>query len=448
MTAGILMLLLGCGKRSGELPDDLRGITPPPNILLVIIDDVGAEGYPCYPDPGIERASLPTIEALCQRGVVFEQAWSSALCSPTRAGILTGRQAWATGIGQAMASEQYPLKGEDTLLPKLLRQPGSGMTTALIGKWHLGRAVDSPNAAGYQHFSGSLGGEVDDYFSYTKIVDGEEVPVEGYATSEVVDDASAWVTQQTGPWFLTLSFNAAHTPIHLPPDDLHHQKGLTGTSSDINQHNGDYLRAMLEALDTELGRLFEELGPSILDQTVVALVADNGSMAAMAPEIFNGSTAKGTLYQGGLHVPLVLSGPGIEEGLRIAHPVQTLDLHATFLDLAGQDPAAIEVEGYGSRSLVPWLTGEETEPVHDFLLAESFGSRVRDDWQGRAVRDARYKLIRLLDDEDQLYDLETDPYESVDLLATEGQADAKAKAAHAAMSDYLASLPELPPDEE
>jgi arylsulfatase B len=446
MLAAPLVLLAACGDRSGEVPDLLVGLEPPPNILLMIVDDAGIDAFGCYPDLGIERPATPHIDALCQDGVVFDQAWSSPLCSPTRAGLYTGRHAYRHGQGQAVADEAYPMEAETTLLPDVLGRGGSGLTSALIGKWHLGTDLDGPNRMGFQHFSGGMGGDISDFYSYDKVVDGQTVAVENYATSETVDDASAWINGRAGPWFAVVSFNAAHTPFHLPPDDLHQQEGLTGDSSDINRNTDAYFRAMIEAMDTEIGRLFDEIGPSALQETVIVFMGDNGSMGATMQGLLPNSQAKSTLYQGGVHVPLIIAGVGVEGGgRRVEHMVSTMDLHATILELASVPTEALGEADYDSVSLLPLLQDPQAGPIHELLLVETFGTRVKDDYQGRAVRDQRYKLIDIELGDQHLFDLQADPLESVDLLAS-GELDAQARASYETLAAYLATLPELPPD--
>lgn len=440
------ILFAACGERSGEVPDELAGVKTPPNILLMIVDDAGVDAFNCYPDMGIVRPATPNIDALCARGVVFDQAWSSPLCSPTRAGLYTGRHAYRHGMGQAVAGETFPMAAETTLLPDVLGRGGSGFTTALFGKWHLGTDLDGPNRLGFHHFSGSMGGEVEDFYSYDKIVDEQTVAVDNYATSETVDDASAWIGSRMGPWFAVVGFNAAHTPFHLPPEDLHSQYDLTGDSSDINLNTDAYFRAMIEAMDTEIGRLFSEINPSALTETVIILMSDNGSMGAAMQGLLSNSQAKSTLYQGGVHVPLIIAGAGVEGGRRVDHMVATMDIHATILDFAGVSAELLGDAEYDSVSLLPLLQDPQSGPIHELLLTETFGSRVKDEYQGRAVRDERFKLIDIELETQHLYDLQADPLESVDLLETDAM-DAAAKESFTTLTSFLASLPDLPPDE-
>lgn len=447
MRSLLLMLMAGCGSRSGEVMDEQVGLRPSPNILLVIIDDAGIDAFDMYPDLGIERASTPTLDALAENGIVFDQAWSSPLCSPTRASLLTGRYPFRHGQGQAVADEENVLADETTVLTRVLTRGASGLTTGLFGKWHLGTDVDGPNEVGFGEFRGTMNGEVDDFFSYEKIINGEAVQVENYATTEVVNDASDWINSRNGPWLAMVSFNAAHTPFHLPPDELHSLEGLTGTESDININTDEYFRAMLEAFDTELGRLIGEISPAVLEETIIIFTADNGSMGATMQGLLPNTMAKSTLHEGGVHVPLLISGALVEApGRRVSSMVSTMDLHATILDIAGVPAVALGDADYDAVSLLPLVQDPDAGPVRDLLLNELFGTRVKDEYQGRAVRDQRYKLIDIELGSQHLYDLEVDPLESEDLLLA-GTMDADAKASYDELSEYLASLPPLPPDE-
>ncbi|MCK6502924.1 sulfatase-like hydrolase/transferase [Myxococcota bacterium] len=458
MLAGWLWVALGCADKgpadSGDpgTGGDGGGTTPGghDNVLILVADDLGIEASACYPDQGVSRAPQPHIERLCGRGVAFEQAWSMPVCSPTRAGMLTGRASWRHGVGEAVPEEvELALSADERSLPRALALGGTGHAAAHVGKWHLGRALDGPNTLGWSHFAGPLLGEVGDYYDFEKVVDGQAVRVDTYATTDTVDDALAWLSDQQGPWVLWVAFNAPHTPLHLPPEDLHSQVGLTGAAADVEARPAQYFQAMVEAMDTEIGRLLDGIGEDQLGRTWVIYVGDNGSTTTTNQGWVPDEHAKATLYQGGVHVPLVVAPPldpdGAPAARRVSAPVGTVDLFATVLDLAGASAAATEGVELDSLSFAPLLRAEGATPARARVLSEVFGERTRADEQGRALGDGRYKLIEVQDRGQELYDLEADPLEQVDLL-DQGALDAEAGAAYEALAAELAALPDLPVD--
>ena len=248
-----------------------------PNVLLVIADDLGIEGSACY--EGLidsERAPQPTIEGLCSQGLVFDAAWANPMCSPTRAAMLTGRSAWRNGIGFRLDENDPPLSMDEVTLPEAIDAAGIGYSHANIGKWHLGstRGADYPNRMGWGHFAGMLEGTPDTYTeTWMKVVDGEEVASSGYLTTETIDDALGWVEAQDGPWVLWLALNAPHSPFHAPPEDLHDYDLSGDPEDDVFSH---YL-AMVQAMDTELGRLLSGIDAQTLANTYIIYVGDNGN---------------------------------------------------------------------------------------------------------------------------------------------------------------------------
>lgn len=435
------LLVMGCGADSRDPTfSQAEGAEERPNILVIVLDDFGVEASACYPDMGVPRAPQPNMEALCSQGVVFDQAWSHPLCSPTRASLLTGRSAWRTGVGQAVADEAFALAEDEPTLPRLLADGVGGYSSALIGKWHLGIDTEGPTQAGFQHFSGTLPGHIDDYYHYEKFQAGQWVTVDNYATTEQVDDALSWIQGRTRPWMVMLNLNSPHTPLHQPPTDLH-SLDFTEVDADEDLDSLQYV-AMVEAIDTELGRLLSSLGEERLANTTIVLMGDNGSDAATTWDLLTADHAKGTLYNGGVHVPLVIAGAAVRgSGRRVADMVGTIDLHATLFELGGGDPDDLAGVETDSHSLVPYLQTPDAAPTRDHLLVELYGERVPDIHQGRAIRDHRFKLVRIQSTGDELYDLREDPWEGNDLLV----ADRISSEASAAWQDLSAALDALPP---
>jgi arylsulfatase A-like enzyme len=380
-------------------------------VVLVIVDDVGVDALASFADvsPPTSTArpypATPTVDSLCDEGVRFDNVWATPTCSPTRGGILTGNHGFRTGLdGVGNAFEIEP----DTLtLPSVLSAV-PGLQSANIGKWHLGDSVAlgetlAPNTLGWDHFAGSLS-NLDDYAAWSRVVDGTEATSTTYATTANVDDALAWWNGQPddAPLLLWLAFNAPHVPFHAPPDALHSQAVLDGPAARYD--------AALEAMDTELSRLLS----GVDDATHVYFLGDNGTPGRALRGDYDTSHAKGSLYQGGIHVPLCASGPEVTPG-RHTGLVHTVDLFRTVTDQFGVE---VPVQaGIDSRSLVDVLDDPSGTGLRDRLYAEHNVVQAASTLRGGVtVRTAQHKWIRFDDGSEQLFDLSVDPQEAVDLL--------------------------------
>jgi arylsulfatase A-like enzyme len=400
---------------AGALP------TQTPNILLVIADDLGADVAPCMA-AAEHRVPMPHVEALCARGVVFEHAWSNPTCSPTRATILTGRYSFRTGVGQQMQGNSTPaLPQGEVALPQVLAPP---YASAAIGKWHLANTSNGgaahPESTGFDHYAGLMIGAHRDYYNWERTEDRQQTSVTDYSTTRMTNDAITWLDAQPTdqPWFLWLAYTAPHTPMHLPPEGLHSQTGLTGQRQHVRQNGKLYYRAVAEALDTELGRLLDHLGPETLANTWVIFVGDNGTAGQLVPAPRTRDNAKGTLYEGGIHVPLVIAGPGLEQpGRRINAPVNLADLHSTIGELSGTPRGNIEGINrvVDSVSLVPYLKEVDAQAQRAWVYSEIFGPTIDEARAGRTLRNARYKIIRFDQGGTAFFDLEADPGETTNL---------------------------------
>lgn len=195
---------------------------------MVVADDFGVDASPCY-GVGEEKPTMPTLESLCESGLVFDQAWVNTECTPTRATMLTGRYGIRTGVGSVDAT----LPESQTTIQRLLTER-TGYATAVIGKWHVGGRPqqvepDHPNQLGVPYYAGFLSGALEDYARWPLTVNGETHEETTYATTKFTDLALDWIKEQNGPWLTWLAYTAPHTPFHLPPADLHARDDLTGT---------------------------------------------------------------------------------------------------------------------------------------------------------------------------------------------------------------------------
>lgn len=357
---------------------------PPGNFLILLADDMGVDMVGAY-GVGTDLPPTPNLDALAAQGVRFNNAWANPVCSPTRAALQTGRYSFRIGVGQVVDCSLSPLTpvtdglpSDEITLPEMLRlRQGQAYTAATIGKWHLSTAhqggLFAPNIQGYDHFEGPFCGSVADYFDWTKITNGVPSSVTQYATSHHVDNALTWIAQTTGPWVCYIAFNNPHTPHHAPPSSLH-SIDLSGAGPPELDPR-PYYKAQVEALDTEIGRLLAGLG-SELDQTTVIFIGDNGTPDEVVQPPFSSGKAKRSLYQGGVNVPFIVSGPmnknpGTCDGL-----VGVVDVFATLAEIAGVDLHDVQPPGGGiidSVSLVPYLVDPSTPSLRQSVATEWFG---------------------------------------------------------------------------
>lgn len=412
--------------------DAVRTRGTPRRVVLVIADDLGVDAIASYADVnGVDASdraypATPTIDRICDEGVRFTRAWATPTCTPTRGSVLTGRYGFRTGLDGVGRGKT--IRKSEVTLPKLLDGVAA---TANVGKWHLGEdaaigGLRAPNEMGWDHYAGAIS-NLEGYFAYTKVVDGEEVNVDTYATTETVDDALAWVAKQPddGSWFLWVAFNAPHGPFHNPPDHLHAHDGATDPAEQYD--------AAVEALDTELGRLLGAL-PSDVD---VIVLGDNGSPARSIRAPLDRQHSKGTLYQGGVHVPLCIAGPQVRGGRSESALVSSVDLFATAAGLMGLESIPGGA-GEDSVSLLPYLQGASA-PLRTFVYSEQNRTHERNkkakNVGGKTVRNDRYKLIAFEDGTTALYDLQSDPHESRDLSRSPSGEAARAMEALRAVLD-------------
>jgi arylsulfatase A-like enzyme len=392
-----------------------------PNILLVIADDMGIDASPCY-SVGKVKPNMPVIEEMCRSGVVFENVWSNPQCSPTRATILTGRYGFRTGVRAYISSWRRGNPGirlNETSIHQLLDQRlSSRYAHAVIGKWHLSDPTnggpDNPKLMGVGHYSGLIKNGHDNYWKWPRTEDGETQFVDGYATTIFTNEAIDWIGEQDNPWFLWLAYTAPHPPIHLPPAGLHTHNDLPDTKADIRANPLPYYLAMLEALDSELGRLLLSLSPDQRENTIVIFVGDNGTPDEGVQSPYIKRRAKSTLFEGGIHVPLIVAGAGVtRQGKRETALINTTDLFATIADLAGTG-----VKKSGDSISFKHLLVDKPGPKRSFIYAELHNT-LPEKWNnGWAIRDSRYKLIEFEDSSRQsgLFNLIEDPFENTNLL--------------------------------
>lgn len=407
-----------------------------PNIVMIVADDMGVDLLGAYGE-GARPPCTPRIDQLANEGVLFRNAWSNPTCTPTRAQLLSGQYGFRTGIGRTVTPSGETLRGLSETIP-ILPRVLEGYDSSAIGKWHLAPGTnnaDHPLRVGFKYYAGSLfnlgvsGAGERSYWDWTKTINGHSAHRTVYATIDTADDAIARAAAMQPPWFLYVAFDAPHLPAHRPPESLCPTTGKcqqqylplgqkAGTASKV--------KAAVEALDTETGRIIDAVR-AIDPAAVIIFLGDNGTVRDATERPFIPAHAKGSLYEGGINVPLIVSVPGGAVGECDAL-VSTADLFATLTELAGMGARTED-----SVSLVPYLYGMTSTSLRQTVYAEKFRPNFdptaetyhsRRRAHERAVRNERYKLIRRSGTRgarhrDEFFDLLKDPFELRNLMPPE-----------------------------
>lgn len=383
------------------------------NVLLIIADDFGTDSQSLYNTTPGATATTPNINSLAATGVRFTQGYAYPVCSPTRACILTGRMGFRTGLGDVVTAASALTAAELTLPEVIAQHNNLGIQAGMFGKWHLSDGTPAavrnlPNTiGGWPHYAGSTSGALMSYTSWQKTTNGTNATVTTYPTTDLVNDAVAWINARNAsnqPWVAWLAFNAPHTPFHVPPTNLHSYGSNPAT-------NLLKYRAAVEAMDTEIGRLLQAVNSANTD---IIFIGDNGTPGQVIQAPYDNTHAKDSLYEGGTRVPFIIKGPSVSAGGRTdGSLVHVVDLFSTILEMAGVPlPASVTLD---SRSLMPILAQQEPGD-RSRLYVEKFDTTDPTSG-GRGLRDDRYKIIRLNNGSDEFYDLLNDPAETGNLLA-------------------------------
>ena len=405
---GILAFLIFSSCNSDDAATETSDPIPTPsspNILLIIADDMGLDATPGY-SVGTSKPTMPNLQDLMNSGMRFNNVWSNPVCTPTRATILTGKYGFRTNV----INVGDVLSTSETSLHKVLNTNASEYSHAVIGKWHLSSDPTHPTAMGVDYFAGLLGGGVQSYTNWDLNENGITTTSTAYTTTKFTDLAIDWVSAQSQPWFLWLAYNAPHTPFHLPPTNLHNQGDLPTDEASIDANPLPYYHAMIEAMDSEMGRLLSTMTQEDRNNTLIIFVGDNGTPSEVV-QVYKSNRAKGAIYQGGVNVPMVISGKNVtrvnetEDAL-----ISTTDLFATIADVAA---GTASYDSGDSRSFLDLLNSSNSKG-RDFVYTEKYNSQTQG--PDYTIRNATHKYIYFNTGAEALYDLIENPLESPNLL--------------------------------
>jgi arylsulfatase A len=419
--ATILLIALACIVT----PHPVHAQTDRPNIILILIDDMGWRDLGCT---GSDLYRTPHIDALAQRGMQFTQAYASApICSPTRASILTGQHPARLGMTDWLPGRR-DMPSQKLLRPQLANHlPEDSITlaealnkrgyrTAHIGKWHLGGAGHSPEKNGFDVNIGGTqaGSPPGGYFKFNtptlKLQPGE------YLTDRLTEEAVRFIDKNSDrPFFLYLAHYAVHIPLQ-PKEDVaaryRHESKPKAT------HTNAVYAAMVESVDDSVGRIMRKLDEhSLAENTIVIFTSDNGGLSvregANTPATSNNPLrmGKGYLYEGGIRVPLLVRWPAVvKAGSACDVPVVSADLYSTLITATDATGNQI-VDGRNLAPLLKQQAGFQPRALYwHYPHYSNQGGR-----PSSAIRKGDWKLIEFFEDgRRELYNLRDDPSESQD----------------------------------
>jgi arylsulfatase A-like enzyme len=473
--------LLALAPLGGGTGEPAQAQTSKPNILFVILDDVGIDQLRTFGNGGAVPPLTPNLDLIASQGVKFTNVWAMPECSPSRAAFFTGRYALRTGVDAVIVGAHLPqtyMSSFEATLPRVMTK--AGYTSALVGKYHIGNEQDpagncAPSSRGFQYFQGSMnpgpnsvdttaggvdktGSQVCGYYQTTAAgacytAPGDSVrctPIDAsnaapgtdpartclqgggifvpnaacrvnepkysdfsrtnayyvwprttisgardplyvntnnscgsaidrrYLTEAQGEDGVAWWQKQQGPRMMTLSFNTIHTPYQKPPTTLVPDPLNAASTCNNFTPPRDLLNMMIESADVEIGRVLAQLGLGTLasngstltslnlGNTMVVIIGDNGSQGAATRVPFNVQRSKGTVYQTGIWVPLIIAGPMVAvPGRSVDEMVNAVDLYHLFGSVAGVDVSTMVPPSHtlDSQPMLPYLTNPSAPPI-------------------------------------------------------------------------------------
>ena len=465
-----MQLIVRCAILAGILTGLLPAATPPPNVIVVLVDDLGWMDLGCQ---GSDFYRTPNIDRLAATGMRFTDGYAScAVCSPTRAALMTGRSPARLGITDWIRAEfqlsarQWPnirdrfgyhrtgsadrelltpvndmqLPHSEITLAELLKP--IGYASAFIGKWHLGGRGHLPVDQGFdENYGGWDYGQPPSYFD--PFVELPRLPMGiptlaprqpgEYLTDREADEAVGFIERNKDrPFLLYLSHYAVHTPIQAKKDLIARYEALR----DGQGQDDAVYAAMVHSVDDAMGRLLETLDRTgLADRTLIVFTGDNGGLDRQGRPTENAPlrSGKGYAYEGGLRTPWIVRWPGVTEAGAVSRePIASIDLLPTIAAAVGTRPPAdraidgvdlgpaLRGGGLPDRALVWHFPHYRHGPGHDPYSA---------------IRQGDWKLIRFYDPaKTELYNLADDLGETNDLA---GSMQAKAKQLEALMDDRL-----------
>ncbi len=448
-TLPVLTALLCC---FASIRADAAETAPPrpPNVIVILVDDLGETDLACY---GSRFYETPNIDQLAKDGVRFANGYSACtVCSPTRAALLTGKYParlhltdWIAGHERPKAKLKIPdwqkfLPFEEITLAEQFK--AAGYATASIGKWHLTPGLKEGDEAYYPekhgfdvNVGGYARGQPPSYVAPYKIPTLPEGPAGEFLTDREANETAKFIeANKDKPFFVYLPHYAVHTPLGGKPEVVAKYQAKTAKTADLKQKNATYA-ALIESVDDSVGKIRATLRKLKLEQnTIIVFTGDNGGLLPVT-ENSPYRVGKGSAYEGGVRVPLIVTWPGVTKGAQVeATPAITMDLYPTLLELAGVKPMQSLVDGI---SLAPLLRSG-AKPDRDAIFWHYPHYHPGGATPYSAIRSGDLRLVHFYEDgRDELYDLAHDVGETKDLAAAQPE---RAKALRTRLDAWLKSV--------
>ena len=416
-----------------------------PNVIVMLADDLG------WSDVGFHGGDIdtPSLDRLAAEGVELSRFYTTPICSPTRAALMTGRDPMRLGVvyGVIMPWMNHGIHPAEHFMPETFL--AAGYQTAMVGKWHLGHALQAyhPNERGFEHFYGHLHTEVGYFppFGSQKGKDfqhnGKSIERDGYETFILGDEVSRYIRDRDPgkPFFIYMPFIAPHTPLDAPPELQAKYADLPDNRKPARSKNTDQSRqisrimmqpsarsmyaAVVDGMDQAIGNVLDTLDQEgIADNTIVLFFSDNGGAAYATGGADNVPLrgGKGETWEGGIRVVSVLRWPdAIDGGQKMSQIMTAMDVFPTLAEAAGLEPgnSTFELDG---RSLWPAIAQGKRVPRQDLVFFAS-ETPIRGSFMFTAFNDS-WKLVQEVEQTllsatvtNYLFNIEDDPNEKNNL---------------------------------
>ncbi|MDO8545204.1 MAG: sulfatase [Opitutaceae bacterium] len=400
------------------------GASRPPNIVLILADDLGWADVACY---GNTFNETPNIDRLAEQGVRFTQFYAGPVCSPTRTNIQSGQDQARHGITQHIPGHRRPFaKLIDPVVPHQLplevetfaeRLRASGYATGYFGKWHLGGEGFGPQDQGWQTAIEHVGATVP-----PRVSGGTEIR---RSAEFLTEKALGFIEQNKDkPFLLQVSHSAVHIPLSTTPDLLNKYRGKKAMPGYPSRPE---YAGYLEELDRSVGAIADALDRLGLGKnTLMVFVSDNGGLEhEQSGRIVTSNLPlrgeKGSLYEGGIRVPAVARWPGRIPAGKLSDAVATTtDLYSTFLDVGGATPPPKDKQPLDGISLAALLKDPATRLARDSVYWHL--PHYHHSTPASAIRRGDWKLIEFFEDNAlELYNLRSDPGEKTNVAKQESR---------------------------
>ncbi|MDA0326701.1 MAG: arylsulfatase [Bacteroidetes bacterium] len=397
---GSIVLFLSA-KQQTDYP---KQQTDYPNIVVFLTDD---QGYGDIGLHGNDDIETPVLDDFASQNIRFDHFYVSAVCAPTRASILTGRDHLRTGVHWVTHREEV-MRSEEVTIAECLKE--AGYATGCFGKWHNGAQFpEHPNNQGFDEFFGFCGGHTNNYFNPLLEHNGENIKTKGYIADILTDRAIDFIKDnREKPFFCYVPYNTPHGPLQVPEKYIkkYREKGLSPSLSKIY--------GMCENIDDNVGRVLDALDSlKLTDNTIVIFMSDNGPATYRYNAGMRGKKAQ--VHEGGLRVPFFMKIPNNEnaKSLLIDEPTAHIDLLPTLLDLCNIPyPANVKLDGI---SLVQAIEGDVSYLKNREIYTHNQPWEVFEASCSGGYRDGQYRLVLSRERETMLFDLNADPLQENDL---------------------------------